>query len=438
MTKNTHKPIRVVIIGAGFAGIHAYLELHKQLHHTRRLEITLVNKTDYFTFIPMIHEVATGLLLPSSITQPIRTLAHCCLKQFIEGEVQHINYDTQTVRIMHGNLECTDNDDHTPAQRNITVEYDYLIQGLGSKTNFFGVPGAAEHALPLKTLDDARHLKNHVIESFQDAGRLADPEQQKNALRFVIVGGGPTGVELAGELADMIENELSRAFPKLHHLAQVIIIERGTGLVKAVDPWFGEKTEDILEKNSYIYIMYETSVEEVTHQGVQTSKGFIDTGLVVWSGGVTAHSIDYQAKENIEIDERSQRIKVTPELHLTEYPNVYVAGDQAWIYDSVHDQPYPMRAQFAVRQGHLIGQNIARVVAEKDQQPFNWHEKGFIMSLGRGGALAELFGMKLSGPFAWFLYRTAYLYSIVGLRAKLRTALEWTLNLFSPRDISKI
>jgi len=158
----------------------------------------------------------------------------------------------------------------------------------------------------------------------------------------------------------------------------------------------------------------------------------------VWTAGVTARSLEIQASRPIERDERMGRLKVGASLRLPNYPDVFVVGDQAWAYDREEHQPYPMRAQFAIREGDVAAENIVRTIAGQPLRAFEWRDRGFLLSLGQGGALGVAFGVRWSGPFAWWLYRTAYLVQIFGIRAKLRTALEWTLNLFSPRDLSKL
>ena len=437
MSKNRAQ--RIVILGAGFGGVHAFAELHKQFHKTEEVDITIINDGDRFIFTPLIHEVATGTLLPAGVMEPLRTLPGCCLDRFIDGRAHAIDFDKQTVTVQHNRLmDMPESHGHIPARDNETVEYDYLILGLGSETNFFDIPGAEEHSLQLKDLKDARRMKNNIIESFEKASTMDDPDQQKAALTFAVVGGGPTGVEIAGELADFLNGELGDAFKDVKDLARIVIIDRGDRLLKMVDPWFGKKAHAILEKKADVYHMYETSVTGVTANGVDTDKGFVHAHTVIWSAGVRARSLDFTHTKDIAFEDRTRRLKVDRSLHLVSYDTAFVIGDQAWVCDIESGQPYPMRAQFASREGSMAAKNIAHHLRGEKLEPFHWKDRGFIVSLGKGGGLASAFGIKFTGVFAWFVYRTVYLMSLISWRSRLRTALEWTLNIFLPRDISKL
>lgn len=431
------RPKRVVIVGMGFGGVFTYLGLHKKLHDSGKIYITIINDTDYFTFVPMIHEVATGTLLPSSIKYPIRNIPQCCVNKFVEGTATKIDFDKRLVHVRKSSL-TTGDDGNIPALSETEIEYDYLVLGTGSETNYFGVLGAEKYALPLKSLKDAKRLRNHIIERFQEAERLSDPKDQKDMLRFVIVGGGPTGVEITGELADMINKELSLAFPTLKGLASVLLVDRGDRVLARVKKWFGIFAEKVLIKKGSIRVMHNTSVEEVTNKGVQTDNGFINAGTVVWGAGVKAHPVPFVSKHSIDIEERTERIKVNEFLQIPTYENVFVVGDLAWVYDKEQGQPYPMRAQFAVRQGTDVSENIKNIILGFPKVSFEWKERGMIVSLGKGGAMAEVYGIRLSGIFAWVLYKVAYISSVVGMRSRIRMGTEWLMNLFLPRDVSKL
>jgi NADH dehydrogenase len=415
----------IVIAGMGFAGINAYEALQRNLSESDNCEITAINATDSFVFLPMIHEVATGGLPPNAITQPLRQLTHRFVRDVIEGVVQAIDCDARTVRVARAE-GFTD-----------VISYDYLILAIGSTTHYFGVPGAQEHALSLGTLPDARRIRDRVLDMFDRADAAYDEGIQKDLVRFVIGGGGPTGVELAGELADLMCHELTDAFPHLTPHGEIVIIDRNDAVMKG-DAWFSQKTAEILSKKRSIKIMTSTSVLEVTENGVKTDKGFIEAQTVIWCAGVHARELPITATQGLMRDEKNHRITVTPELSLPKYPEAYVVGDHALILNATTGHPYDMRAQFAVRQGRTAARNIIAAVRGGRREPFVWQEKGFIISLGKRGALAEVYGFKFSGFFAWVIFHGAYLEGIIGVRATLRTALEWFLNLCTPRDISRV
>lgn len=425
---------RIVILGAGFAGLYAYTELCNELHGTDSATITMVSADDEFVFVPMIHEVAAGTLMPRSITQSLRTIPQCCVHELVHGTVVGVDLDRQVVQIeYHQDDESIRLDHHHHDE----LPYDTLVLALGSETNYFGVPGAAEYALPLKTLDDAIRLKNHVIERFEEAHRLDNQTEQRDILRFVIVGGGATGVELAGELIELIDRELYTAFPQLRGCAEVIILEGGDALVKQVDPWFGNRILQSLERAGCT-VRFNARVTAIEPNAICIGDERLPTKSVIWSGGVRARTLAITGERELAYDDRSNRIRVTPELYIPEYDNVYVAGDMAWVESTEAGVPYPMRAQFATREGQLVGRNIARKIRGHAQEIFEWNEQGFIISLGAAGAFAEVFGIKLSGFPARVVYRAAYVLKTIGVRSKWRMASDWIMNTFLPRDISKL
>lgn len=414
---------KVVIVGGGFAGINGFLELDKGLHKKPgNVQVTMISESDKFLFVPLIHEVATGTLSPDDVGQPIRQITDSCLR-FIEAKITHVDLDKKEIQYSR-------NGDHE------TIDFDYVVLAAGSQTNFFGVPGVKEYALPLKTLADVRRLKNCLIDNFVQAER-APKEEQQHLLRFVIVGGGPTGVELAGEVADFFR-QLKKAFPPFAAEPEIVLIEGADRLVCKMEGWFGEQTAAILQKKGNVRVICGTLVSEITEQGVHLEGERIAAGCVLWTAGVQARDIPIAAEKGLERDQKSKRIKVNNYLQTTSYENVFVAGDQAWIYDKEERQPYPMRAQFAVREGKRAGANILNLLEGKPLQEFDWNDMGIIVSLGKGGALAKIGNFKFSGFIAWWLYRTAYLFNMVGLRTQLRTAAEWIINVFFPRDISKL
>jgi len=416
----------IVIVGGGFAGVNAFLELDKQLHRKARLggkaQVTMISESDKFLFVPLIHEVATGTLSPDDVGQPIRQITDRCLR-FVEAKVESIDLDKQEVMYSRAGFKET-------------ISFDYLVLAAGAQTNFFGVPGAAEHALSLKNIKDARALKNRFIDNFVKAEQASAAEQQR-LLRFVVVGGGPTGVELAGEMSDFFR-QLKKAFPRFAAEPEIVLVEAADRLVCKMEGWFGEQTAGILQRKGNVRVVCGAKVSEITQQSVRLDHEFIETACVLWAAGVQARDVPITAAKILERDNKTKRIKVNNYLQVPLYTNVFVAGDQAWIYDKEEKQPYPMRAQFAVREGKRAGSNIINILEGKPLSEFDWNDMGIIVSLGKGGALAKIGNIKVSGFAAWWLYRTAYLFNMVGLRTQLRTAAEWFINLFLPRDISKL
>ncbi len=428
---------RVVILGSGFAGIYAYLGLHARFHARERdIEIILVSEFDYFLFLTLIQDVATGELQPSNITFPVRTLPNCCLDRFVQGKIQQINLDTQTVTIEERKYLVSNGNGEEVTRTEL--HYDYVVSALGSETNFFGVPGAREHTYPLKNLEDARRIKNRVIDSFEAANVLTNDDEMKDLLRVVIVGGGPTGVELAGEFGDYMNDELANAYPRLKGKSEIVLLEGGGRLVPQMDDWFDRKVREILLGKLHVGVRYNARVTNITSTEVHIGSEMIRSSTVIWAAGVKARSIEFISQVPLEYEKNTGRVKVTSHLFIPGRKNAFVAGDQAWIVDKESGMPYPMRAQFATREGDIVAENIFNDLYQQPLVEFEWKDLGFILSLGKRGALAEVKGMRFTGVSAWLLHRVAYLSKIIGVWAKMRTALEWFLNIFTPRDVTRL
>jgi len=427
---------RIVIVGAGFAGLHTYMELHRKLHGRKDVFITLINKTDYFLFTPMIHEVAVGNLLPNGITQSLRVLPQCCLSDFIEAEVSSVDLDEREVHYMQSH-RIDSNDDNF---QNGTIKYDYLVLAPGARSNYFGVEGAKEHSLILQDLNDAKRIKNHILHRFEEAQATSDEIRRKELLTFVIIGGGATGVELAGELANIFNKELKDIYKELYPLSSIKLIHSGEKLVSQSEPWFAEKTKKILLSSGKIDLILNSFVTKIERSCVWVGDQSIKAETIIWAGGVLASDISIKSEKPLVRNEKDKRVLTNMFLQLSDYLNVFVLGDFAWVPQKENKNiPYPTRAQFATQEGRTTGRNIWRLILGDDKlEEFKWNDNGFIVSLGKGGALAHVFGLRFSGFVAWAIYRIAYLSKLFGIRAKIRTALEWTLNLFLPRDLSEL
>ncbi len=428
---------RVVILGSGFAGVYAYLGLHARFHARERdVEVVLISENDYFLFLTLIQDVATGDLLPSNVVYPVRTLPNCCLDRFIEGKVTHINLDTQNITIEERRHLLPNG--YAPEMQKTELHYDYVISALGSETNYFGVSGAEEYSYPLKNLEDAKRIKNRVLDSFEAANAVSSEEEIRDALRFLIVGGGPTGVELAGELADYVNGELTHAYPRLRGKPEIILLEGGKRLVPQMNEWFDTKVREILSTKLHVTVRYNAQVTNITPTGVQVGTDVIRAHTVIWAAGVKARAVEFGGDKPLEFEKMTGRVKVTSFLSIPGYKNAFIAGDQAWIVDKETGMPYPMRAQFATREGDVAAENIYADMYGEPPVEFEWKDLGFILSLGKHGALAEVKGLHFTGFPAWWLHRIAYLSKIIGIRAKMRTGLEWLLNLFTPRDVNRL
>jgi NADH:ubiquinone reductase (H+-translocating) len=417
--KLMNKQTRILILGAGFGGLYCAIKLNKLLKHRKDIQLTLVDKKNYFQFSPLIHEVASGGLSRDNVVQPLRQMFRKNLPKIIETKVESIDTYKRKVFIAEGILE-----------------YDFLIIALGATNQFFSTQGAEAYALTLKEIKDAVLLRNRLIHSYDKASKTQNNQRQKDLLRVVVVGGGPTGVEVAGELADLANDELLKAYPDIKKGdCEILLLQSADRLVPQAVEKFSNAVLKKLEKLG-VNILCATRVNEVMPDGVVCNKETrINAGLVVWTAGVKANDV----KINPDLPkDKNNRINVESTLQLKDFPEVFVIGDQACLQDKETGQPYPMRAQFASRQGKFVAKNINRLLNGGKVKNFFYQDQGFIVSVGQWQAVADLYGFVFSGRLAWWIYRTIYLFKLVGLRNKVKVALDWTVNLFLPRDISEL
>lgn len=424
---------RIVVLGSGYAGVHAIRQLIKASQPEDNIEIILLSNSDHLLYVTMIYEVAAGNLAPSSIRQSVRTMLPRDNAHFLQGKVTRVDFDNQSINYLPADARTEDSE----VVGGLSLSYDYLISAIGSETKFYDTPGAEEYAHTLKTLADARKLKNTLINHFDRASLLENEDKQRELLSIVVVGGGPTGVTLAAKIADLLNDELAQAFPDLVALSQITILEGGSKVLGKVGSWFSQKAHAALEEKKCVRILTNHKVTEVQSDGVMSGDTFIRSQYVVWAAGVKAREFKIEAIKPIEIDDSSRRIHVTENLQIPSYKNVLVAGDQSWV-ERGRQGPYPMRAQFAVRQGQQAADNVLHDLRGDKPEKFSWADKGLVVSVGEGRTYAEVGGFKFSGPLAVMAYKSIYLMSTVGIRAKLRAILEWGMNLFLPRDISEL
>lgn len=408
MTNHKQKQKNIVILGAGFAGVYAFLELHKKYHNDASVRLVMINRTDYFLFTPLLHEVATGGVSPENVLYNIHSILDCCAGDFMQADIRHIDLRKKIVVTSRG-----------------AAPYDVLLYALGASAVFWGLSDRArKQVLPLKTIDDAKCIKTRLIELFE----------RHEALKVVVAGGGPTGVEVAAEVREYCD-QLAYTFRRNSRPAQssVCLVHAGARLLPEFHPRLGERAAHILQSRS-IKIIRNDSVVDVTEQEVILSSGVrIPSNFVIWVAGVAANYIP--TTPHFPLDAKD-RIIVTPYLNLPGYPDVFVAGDAASIAVGRKDSA-PMTAQAAVVGGKAAGRNIRALLEGRPLIALEYRHKGDIFSLGQWMAGAEIFGIRFFGHFAWWLWRTIYLSKIIGLRNKVNVAVDWTLNLFLPRDMTK-
>jgi NADH dehydrogenase len=407
----------IIILGGGFAGVYALKKLYKRYRGNNNVSITLVNTRNYFLFTPLLHEVATGSLWPENVTEPLRNLFSCSSVRVVTGDVLSVSLSRKTVKTNHGEFA-----------------YDYLVCALGAQTDFRNIPGAADYAFTLKTLEDAVDLKNHFIDLFEQASHTHDEGKQKELLSFYVIGGGPTGVELAAEMSEFFYETFAKLYsPRLIKNVRITLVQKGNALLNHFPPSLQKRSVDVLRKK-HIDVRFGVGVESVGNNFIKTSEGTFSTQTVIWSAGVKPFTINFDA--DIGKDALG-RLLVDEELRLVQNPFIYAVGDMAACTPKNEKNWLPMLAQVAVKQGEYVGNHIARAIEKKEQKPFTYKHRGDLVSLGEWSAIGEIKGIRLWGRFTWWLWRTVYLFKLLSWSKKFQVALDWTIDLFTPRDISE-
>jgi NADH:ubiquinone reductase (H+-translocating) len=344
---------RVLILGGGFAGIGAARALKKA-----DAEVVVIDKHDYHTFQPLLYQVATDLLERSAVGHPLRDLFH----------------DQPNVRV---HLDETTGLDLEKREAQFAemkpISYDYLVLALGAEVNFFGAEGAPEHAFPMYTLADAIRLKEHILRKWEAADKDSELAED-GALRVVVVGGGPTGVESAGALSELYRSNFSQDYPDLHaEHAQITLVEAAPELFGMFHQKLRDYTKEALEKRGVDVVLGEI-VDSVEPTRVKLKSGkVLEAHTLIWGAGLQANPI----VQSLGLDlEKGNRIGVEPDLSIPEHPEAFAVGDIAWITDSKTDEILPQLGSVALQAGDHAGENIARRIAGKETKPFRYHDEG--------------------------------------------------------------
>lgn len=412
---------RILILGGSFAGMATARALERTLR-LDEAEITLVSRENFSVFTPMLPEVSSGNLEARHIVTPIR--AQLSRARFILGEVDAIDLDARRVEVEHP-LDGTRR----------TLEYDHIVFGLGSVTSTFNLPGIEERSLPMKTLRDADTMRNHILSVVELADVTADPDRRRRLLTFAIVGGGFTGVEVAGELVDFFRSILPFYRSIDHAEVAIYLIEGGPKLLPELQAGMGEYSAQALERRG-VRILLNTPVASADESGLQLKNGtHIGTATIVWSAGVRPSPLVAALPIGTG---RGGAIVVRPDLSVEGYPGVWALGDCAAV-PAPSGSFYPATAQHTLRQGPLLARNIAATLRGRPTKPFRYEALGMMASLGGRRGVAGLRGRYLlTGFIAWALWRTYYLARLPGIDRRLRVTVDWTLGLIFPRDIAEL
>lgn len=391
----------VVIVGAGFVGLNCA----KRLGDAPGIRVTVLDRRNHHLFQPLLYQVAMAGLGPSNIAAPIRALL---------SEYANI----RTLQAVVSDIDLAHRKVVTSAG---AFGYDYLVLGAGAKHSYFGNEHWEEFAPGLKTLSQATEIRNRVLQSFEDAETCTDPERQRQLLTFVVVGGGPTGVELAGALGEMTRYTLSREFRNIDsRQTRILLIEGGPRILSSFTPEHSARATRVLEKLG-VQVWTNSIVTNVTADGVQMGGEFIKAATVLWGAGVRASSLG--AKLGVELD-RAGRVVVQPDLSLAGHPEVFVGGDMAHV-EQAGGKLVPGMAPGALQMGRYIGKLIRREIAGAARTPFKYWDKGQMATIGRSQAVLESGRLHMSGLLAWLAWVVIHIYYLVSLRNRTFVLFSW-------------
>ncbi|HET9115178.1 MAG TPA: NAD(P)/FAD-dependent oxidoreductase [Gaiellaceae bacterium] len=407
---------RVLILGGGFAGVGAA----QKLEHADA-DVVLVDRHDYHTFQPLLYQLATGLLEETAVGHSLRDLL-----SHHENTVVHQDQAT-----------AVDIEKRTAEFEEIEpISYDYLVFGLGAEVNFFGTAGAADHAFPMYTLPHAVHLKDHLLERWEAADR--DPSLiEDGALNVVVVGGGPTGVETAGALAELYRGDFAKDYPGVQpEDAKVTLVEAGPELFGMFRPNLREYAEKALTERG-VEVVTGTAVGSVEPSRVTLKSGEkLKAHTLVWGAGLQGNPVVQSLGVELE---RGNRLGVGADLTLPDHPEVYVVGDAAAITDSKTEQVLPQLGSVALQSGEHAGESIARRIAGKDVKPFAYKDKGTMATIGRGAAVVQMLGGRtMTGLKAQAAWGAVHLALLPTNEDRAKAVVDWAGAAFTHQRVGRI
>jgi len=398
----------ILIVGAGFAGINAA----KKLARYSELKLTIVDRRNHHLFQPLLYQVATAGLSPADIAMPVRKLFS----------------PYQNVEVLLDEAVSFHPQQNEVEFRSQTLKYDYLILACGANHSYFGKNEWEEFAPGLKTIEQATEIRRRILTAFEEAEKEEDPEKREAWMTFVIVGGGPTGVELAGAIAELGRNTIRADFRRIDpRKSKIILIEADSKVLSK----FGSKLADHAKTDLNrlgVDLKLSTRVTDVTGEGVRTDQAWIASKTVIWAAGVapsiTGRSLQQQAGENsVELD-RSGRVQVEPDLSIRAFPNIFVLGDQARVIGE-DGTPLPGLAPVAMQEGRHAAKNVLRRIQGKPTEVFHYVDKGMMATIGRKKAVVQAGRFRLTGLFAWVAWLFIHIYYLIGFRNRLFVFLEW-------------
>lgn len=417
---------RILILGGGFAGSKVLREIQKKYKKNNNVEITLVSQDNFFLFTPMLPEISSGMLHPSDVSTPIRTF--CTFANFAHAKIQSIDLDSQTVSV----IRIFDN-------KMMDLKYDYLVLSMGSKDNFFGNKNIERYSFTIKTLEDAIAIRNHVISVLECADQERDESFQDQLLRFVVVGGGFAGIEIATEIHHFLHDSAKNFYKNIDpKKIRVIVISARSGVLSEVGEELGKFALDHIRKSGIEVITNTKAIDAGDDHVILSENTVIPCSTLIWAGGVivdpliSALSCEHGSSGRIIVDEY---------LRLKNYPNVFALGDCAHIIDPITSAAYPTTAQIAIREAKVVSENLIAAVeggSKKSFQPFQYHNKGVMATIGKRTGVALLNGRKIHGFSAWIIWRFFYWTNLPTKEKKIKIAFDWLFDSMFRADIMTV
>ena len=398
---NTQVLPHIVIVGAGFGGLEAAQRLAKA-----PVRITLVDRQNYHLFQPLLYQVAIAGLVPSQIAYPVRTIFRRQKNlTFQMGEVTAIDFDARYVKLQGS-----------------VLAYDYLILAVGGQTNFFGSKTFEQNSFQLKDINSAVATRNHLLATFERASREADVEKRRALLTFVIVGGGPTGVETAGALAELIRHVLTKDYPQMDLSdVRVLLLEAGDHLMGNYPDRLRKATRDLLS-GKHVEVMLNTKLIDYNSECIVLENGRqIATHTLIWTAGVRPADLVNQLGVR---QARSGQLLTEATLQMPEHPEVFVIGDAANQING-NGQALPMLATVAQQEAKAAVFNIRRMLRGEKPEAFHYKDPGLLATIGRNAAVARIWGLSFSGFIAWVIWVFLHINRLIGFRSRLAVLINW-------------
>lgn len=402
------KKRHIVIIGGGFAGISTANELKG-----KDVMVTLIDKSNHHLFQPLLYQVATAALSPGDIATPIRTiLGKDSGIRVLLGEVAKIDAGQKTLTLLDNRI----------------ISYDQLVIAVGAQYNYFGHNGWENHAPGLKSVSDALKVRERILLSLEEAEQIDDPKLRSPYMTFVIIGGGPTGVEMAGAIAEITKRNIMRDYSNIRkEESQIFLVEAASGILNGYPASLAKKAKEMLEKMG-VQVLVNTPVTHIGKGKVSFADGTIETPNIIWAAGVMANPL----VKSLDAEHDSNgRVKVNHDLSLLNYPDIFVIGDAAYAKDK-DGNPLPAIASVAMQQGRFVGKLLSQKQFYKAEKPyFQYNNRGTMATIGRAKAVANIRGFNLSGFPAWVLWSLVHILFLMGFRNRLRVFIEWVWYYFT-------